>query len=75
MINRFDFAQASYWQVQFVEPEDPDDDRYVLLHGEEGEVVGPMTMALAEAWMDYFRAPPQRIHDASVLKALRIDHR
>jgi len=53
MIRRFDFAQAYYWQTDYVEPSDPDDDRYVVLHGEEGEVVGPLTVALAQAWMEH----------------------
>jgi hypothetical protein len=52
--NRFDFAKVYYWQIEFVEPQNPDDDRYVLLHGDEGEIVGPMTMALAEAWIRHF---------------------
>jgi hypothetical protein len=74
MTSRFDYARAYYWRIQFIETDDPDDDRYVVLHGEEGEIVGPMTMALAQAWMRYFRAP-QRMHEASVLLALRIDRR
>jgi hypothetical protein len=45
-------ATAYYWRIQLIEPDDPDDERYVLLHGEEGEVVGPMTVALAQAWID-----------------------
>lgn len=54
MNSRFDFAQPSYWRMQFVEPEPPEDRRYVMLYGEEGEIVGPLTMALAEAWIDHF---------------------
>jgi hypothetical protein len=31
-----------------------------MLYGREGEIVGPLTMALAETWMDQFDAlPPQ----------------
>ena len=55
MNSRFDFAQAYYWRIEFVEPQNPDDDRYVLLHGDEGEIVGPLTMSLAEAWIAHFR--------------------
>ena len=50
----FDFAKAYYWRIELVEPEDPDDDRYIFLHGEDGEVVGPLTVGLAQAWIDRF---------------------
>ena len=56
MTRRFDFAQATYWRAEFIEPIDPDDDRYVFLHGEEGEIVGPLTVRQAEAWLDRFSA-------------------
>ena len=57
MSTRFDFATFYYWRIQFIEPLDPDDDRYVVLHGDEGEIVGPLTMALATAWTQAFNAP------------------
>ena len=60
MSTRFDYARFYYWRVQFIEPLDPDDDRYVVLHGDEGEIVGPMTMALATAWVQAFHAPASR---------------
>jgi hypothetical protein len=59
----FDFARIYYWRVQLIEPADPDDDRYVLLHGEDGETVGPLTVAAAQYWIDRFtRRPPARQH-------------
>jgi|EndMetStandDraft_2_1072991.scaffolds.fasta_scaffold711341_1 hypothetical protein len=54
MNNRIDHAKAYYWRMQFVDPENPDDERYVMLYGEEGEVLGPMTMLIADAWMRSF---------------------
>jgi hypothetical protein len=47
-----DLAQIYYWSIQLIEPDDPDDDHYVLLHGEEGETIGPLTVALAQTWID-----------------------
>lgn len=57
MNSRFDFAKAYYWRVRLLETDDPDDDRYVVLYGDEGEIVGPMTMALAQMWIDHFGIP------------------
>jgi hypothetical protein len=54
MLRRFDPARFHYWRIEFIEPRERDDDRFVLLHGEEGEVVGPMTMSPAESWLDRF---------------------
>jgi hypothetical protein len=54
MTRDFDLAAACYWRVQLIEPDDPDDQRYVTLHGEDGEIVGPMTIELAQAWLDRF---------------------
>ena len=54
MTKTYDHAQFYYWRVEIIEPPDPDDDRYVLLHGDDGEVVGPLTVALAQAWIDRF---------------------
>ena len=51
---RCDCARVYYWRVEFIQPTNPDDDRYVMLYGDEGEIVGPMTRQLAEAWMDRF---------------------
>jgi len=51
---QIDLAQAYYWRMQFLDPADPEDDRYVMLYGDEGEVVGPLTRAMAEAWIERF---------------------
>ena len=45
--------ESSYWRVEFIQPA-PGDDRCVMLRGQLDEIVGPMTMELAEAWMDHF---------------------
>jgi hypothetical protein len=42
------------WRVVFIQPSTPDDDRCVMLYGLNGEIVGPLTLELAEAWMDRF---------------------
>ena len=55
MIHENACAIAYYWRVELIEPEDPDDDRYVVLHGEDGEMVGPLTVAFAQAWINRFR--------------------
>jgi hypothetical protein len=44
--------------MQFVEPANPDDDCYVMLHGDEGEVFGPMNMRVAEQWLLRLNAWP-----------------
>jgi hypothetical protein len=49
-----DCAQAYYWDVELIEPADPEDDCYILLHGEEGEIVGPFNIAQAQTWIDRF---------------------
>jgi hypothetical protein len=54
MPRRIDPRQPYYWRVDFIQPALPGDDRCVMLYGQDGEIVGPMTMALAEAWMDRF---------------------
>jgi hypothetical protein len=58
MLPWFDPRRFHYWRIEFIEPRDPDDDRCVMLHGVEGEVVGPMTMSLAETWLDRFDGSP-----------------
>ena len=45
---------SGYWRVEFIQPSEAGDDRCVLLHGQLEEIVGPMTMAMAEAWIDRF---------------------
>jgi len=50
----YDLAQAYYWEIELIEPDDPDDTRYIMLHGEDGEVVGPLTVPMAQAWIDGF---------------------
>jgi hypothetical protein len=42
------------WRVEFIQPVTPHDDRCIMLYGREGEIVGPLTMQLAEAWIDHF---------------------
>jgi hypothetical protein len=44
---------SGYWRVEFISTK-PGDDRCVLLHGQLEETVGPMTMEMAEAWIDRF---------------------
>lgn len=44
----------AYWRVELVKSAKPGDDRCVLLHGAEEEIVGPMSLELAEAWIDFF---------------------
>jgi hypothetical protein len=44
----------AYWRVELVKPDKPGDDRCVMLHGAEEEIVGPMSLELAEAWIDFF---------------------
>ncbi len=48
---------SGYWQVEFIRPAKSGDDRCVLLHGRLEETVGPMTIAMAEAWIDRFDTP------------------
>jgi len=57
---RFDLAMVCYWRVQLIEPNDPDDQRYVVLHGEDGEMIGPLTVALAQVWIDRFSTSGRR---------------
>jgi len=47
-------SKVPYWRIEIVEPDDPDDQRCIFLHGDQGEVVGPMTVGLAQAWIDHF---------------------
>jgi len=57
-LRKFDAAQFYYWTMQFTEPANPDDDCYVMLHGDDGEVLGPMTMHVAEQWLQRLNAAP-----------------
>ena len=45
--------ESGYWRVEFIEPA-PGDDRCVMLRGQLDEIVGPLTIELAEVWMDQF---------------------
>ena len=45
--------ESGYWRVEFIQPA-LGDDRCVMLRGQLDEIVGPLTMELAEAWMDHF---------------------
>jgi hypothetical protein len=42
------------WRVEFTRPAIAEDDPCVMLYGPEGEIVGPLTIQLAEAWIDHF---------------------
>ena len=42
------------WRVEIIRTAIADDDPCVMLYGPEGEIVGPLTMQLAEAWIDHF---------------------
>ncbi len=57
-LRKIDAAQFYYWTMQFIEPANPDDDCYVMLHGDEGEVFGPMTMRLADLWLQHLNSSP-----------------
>ena len=57
-LRKLDAAQFYYWSMQFIEPANPDDDCYVMLHGDEGEVFGPMTMRIADHWLEHLNATP-----------------
>jgi hypothetical protein len=46
--------EGSYWRVDFIQPAVPNDKRCIMLYGEFGEIVGPLTMELAEAWLCRF---------------------
>jgi hypothetical protein len=43
-----------------------------MLYGEQGEIVGPLTMSLAEAWIDHF--DDRRLAAAKVRQAANIYH-
>jgi hypothetical protein len=58
-----DLAHVYYWEIELIEPDDPDDPRYVILHGEDGEIVGPFTVAMAQAWIDRFTLRNPAKHD------------
>lgn len=47
-----------YWRIVPIDCEQPEGSRRVLLHGQYDEVVGPMTIELAEAWIERFDQPP-----------------
>lgn len=55
MSREHDPRQEYYWRIELIEPDDRDDNRCVVLHGEDGEVVGPLTVAHAQAWIDRFK--------------------
>ena len=46
--------QAGYWRVAIIQRAVSWDDRCIMLSGKLGEIAGPMTMAVAETWMDHF---------------------
>lgn len=47
------------WDIRFIQAGLPGDDRCIMLYGHDGEIVGPMTLQLAEAWMDHFNSTRQ----------------
>ena len=54
MFRGLDRDSGCAWHVQFIQPAVPDDARCIMLYGPDGEIVGPLTMEMAEAWMDHF---------------------
>ena len=42
------------WRVEFTRPAIAEDDACLMLYGPDGEIVGPLTIQLAEAWIDHF---------------------
>ena len=50
MSRRFYRDGIGTWRIEFIQPAIPGSD----LFGLEGEIVGPMTMQLAEDWIDHF---------------------
>jgi hypothetical protein len=58
--------ESSYWKMSFIQPADPDDDRCVMLYGELEEVVGPLTVDMADAWTARFNS-----HENVAQKLLR----
>ena len=50
MSRRFYRDGIGTWRIEFIQPAIPGSD----LFGLEGEIVGPMTMQLAEEWIDHF---------------------
>lgn len=45
---------GNYWRMVFIQPSPPESGQCVMLYGEMDEIVGPMTVELAEAWIDRF---------------------
>ena len=54
MARRLKPEDESPWRLEFIQPVTPDDHRCVMLYGPEGEIVGPLRVEIAEAWMEYF---------------------
>ena len=42
------------WRIAFIQPAIPGDDRCIMLYGPDSEIVGPLTMQLAEVWIGQF---------------------
>jgi len=57
-LRKFDAAQFYYWSMHLIEPANPDDDCYVMLRGDEGEILGPMTMRVAEQCLQRLNSAP-----------------
>jgi hypothetical protein len=72
MWRKVDPATFYYWRIEFIELADPDDDCYVMLHGDEGEVVGPITMQLAERWIDQPDGSPSPLTANSITNGNRM---
>jgi hypothetical protein len=49
---------GNYWRMIFIQPSPPESGRCVMLYGELDEIVGPLTVELAEAWMYRFQSSP-----------------
>jgi hypothetical protein len=56
--NKYDAAQFYYWSMHFIEPANPDDDCYVMLYGDDGEALGPMTRPMADHWLNRLASCP-----------------
>jgi hypothetical protein len=65
MSRKSDRAGRNNWRVEFIQPATPGSDRCIMLYGQKGEIVGPLTIALAEAWMDQFDNSPEQTSEAA----------
>jgi len=71
LTGRADRDAGRYWQLDFIQSPSPDQ-HCVMLYGQQGEIVGPLTMSLAEAWIDHF--DDRRLAAAKVRQAANLRH-